>query len=1001
MANYHLHADPVTRGNGGTVVGVAAYFRGACFYDDRYGEKRDFLYKSDDVIHSEFNTPKDAPRWLLEMVDNSKSISQDFWNCVEASERAWNAQLGRMIEFSLPVELTKEQNIQLAREFIQEQFVALGMVADWSVHWDNPENPHVHCLLTTRPLEEEGFGKRKAAVLDPESGEPMRDKRGAIVYRRGDLWGSNEQLRLWRAAWADYQNFHLRMHGHDVQVDHRSYKDQGLQLEPTKKIGVGAFWMEKRGIASDRFSRWRAERASIGRKVMQQPEIVLEKIARQKSVFHVRDIEREIERYFEKGSDDYAKAVDAVLASKLLVQLGERKKKVCYALEGTIAQERAMVETAGRMKEASGHAVDDLHIDTALARLNTQIAQATDGVGKLSKQQEAAAQYVVEQGGIKVLVGVAGAGKSTILQAANEAWQSSGYRVRGAALSGIAAQNLQDSGITAQTLHSLEGQWRMARALMDENVNKPLSEKQRNFIQSALLTDKDVLVIDEAGMVGAAQMQRVLAEAERAGAKVVLVGDDEQLQSIEAGAAFTHIRKMAGGVSLDEVRRQRIEWQRSATIQLATQKTYDALKRYEATGHVHFAEDKESAHERLLTDYMRSYGQRPEASRMILTYARADVEALNTKVQEAMLEVRAVSRDWREVEVIGQDNQGEYRYRERFAAGDRIMFRENNRDMGVMNGTLGTVRSIDEGGYFTVALDNGRELSFSAVEYSKFQLGYAATVHKSQGVTVDEAFVYAARMFDRHSTYVAMSRHRDRVDLYGDKETFTSIAQLKYHLARATERPTTLDFAIDRGITPSELLRRRVANLAAHAWESIEQSRVQLGELWQRLESAYGKLQGREVARVSAKDKRRQKEARIVVEARTREIRLLALRERMLAAANRQLDRATAAGTMQERVTTMQAAARYGARLVALGRAGEDKTITEQQLLAIGPQLRAIDNRYVSILRNHPALKQEQGLREANRMLDAAVKRTLEVERRAEAEALERKRQEKGLEKGE
>lgn len=999
MANYHLHAHPISRGSGGTIVGAAAYCRGACLYDDRYNEKRDFAYKSRDVIHSEFSIPKDAPQWLTDMVANSESLPQDFWNRVEASERAVNAQLGRMLEFSLPVELTKEQNIQLAREFIQEQFAALGMVADWSVHWDNPENPHVHCVLTSRPLTEEGFGKRKAAVLDPESGQPMRDKRGGIVYRRGDLWGSNEQLLAWRSAWADYQNFHLRMHGHDVQVDHRSYKDQGLELKPTKKIGVGAYWREKRGLASDRFSLWREERADIGRKVLQKPEIVLEKISRQKSVFHARDIEREIERYFEKGSADYTKAVDAVLASKLLVQLGERKKKTCYALEGTIAQEQAMLETAERLNEATGHAVEAPHMDAALVHLNAQIFQATKGEGKLSEQQEVAARYLVEQGGMKVLVGVAGAGKSTILQAANEAWQAAGYRVRGAALSGIAAANLQDSGIQAQTLHSLEGQWRMATALMDEHVNKPLSEKQRDFIQSAFLSDKDVLVIDEAGLVGTAQMQRVLAAVEAAGAKIVLVGDDQQLQSIEAGAAFKHIREMAGGVSLDEVRRQRIAWQRTATIQLATQRTYDALKQYEAAGHVHFAEDRESAQERLLSDYMRSYGQRPEASRMILTYARADVMALNKKIQEAMLEVGAVSRNWHEVEVTGQDNSGEYRYRERFAAGDRIMFRENSRDMGVMNGTLGTLKGIGEGGEFKVVLDNGRELTFNAVKYSKFQLGYAATVHKSQGVTVDEAFVYASRMFDRHSTYVAMSRHRDRVDLYGDNETFKSTAQLKYQLARATERPTTLDFAIDRGITPSALLRQRVANLAAHAWENIEQARAQLGILWQRLEAAYGKVQGRDAVRASVDAKRHAKEASIAAEMRNREIRLLALREKMLAAASRQLDRAMGADSMQERVGAMQAAARYSSRLVELGGSG-DKVVTEQQLLIIGPHLRGIDSRYVSIIRNHPALKKEKRLQEANRMLNAAVKCTLDLERRKEAEALERKRHEKGLEKG-
>lgn len=100
-----------------------------------------------------------------------------------------------------------------------------------------------------------------------------------------------------------------------------------------------------------------------------------------------------------------------------------------------------------------------------------------------------------------------------------------------------------------------------------------------------------------------------------------------------------------------------------------------------------------------------------------------------------------------------------------FAMGDRIMFRENNRNLGVMNGTFGTLQAI-KGKDFHVRLDNGKTVQFSPQDYRAFQLGYAATVHKSQGVTVDEAFILATPHFDRHTTYVAMSRHKQNVQLY-------------------------------------------------------------------------------------------------------------------------------------------------------------------------------------------------------------------------------------------
>jgi ATP-dependent exoDNAse (exonuclease V) alpha subunit len=152
---------------------------------------------------------------------------------------------------------------------------------------------------------------------------------------------------------------------------------------------------------------------------------------------------------------------------------------------------------------------------------------------------------VTDGRGLSVVVGYAGTGKSAMLGVAREAWESAGYTVRGAALSGIAAEGLEHgSGIASRTIASLEHQWGQGREL---------------------LTSRDVLVIDEAGMVGTRQMERVLSHAADAGAKVVLVGDPQQLQAIEAGAAFRAIHERHGGVEISEVRRQHDGWQQDAT----------------------------------------------------------------------------------------------------------------------------------------------------------------------------------------------------------------------------------------------------------------------------------------------------------------------------------------------------------------------------------------------------------------------------------------------------
>src|SRR3546814_1412509 len=133
-------------------------------------------------------------------------------------------------------------------------------------------------------------------------------------------------------------------------------------------------------------------------------------------------------------------------------------------------------------------------------------------------------------------LGYAGTGKSTMLGVARDEWERAGYQVRCAALSGIAAEGLEGgSGIQSRTIASMEYQWDQGREL---------------------LGPRDVLVIDEAGMIGTRQMERVLSEAERAGAKVVLVGDPEQLQAIEAGAAFRSLAERHGAAEISEVRRQ-------------------------------------------------------------------------------------------------------------------------------------------------------------------------------------------------------------------------------------------------------------------------------------------------------------------------------------------------------------------------------------------------------------------------------------------------------------
>ena len=230
MANYHLSIKIFSRGGGASAVQKAAYRAGenlTCEYD---GREHDYTRKGG-VVHTEILLPNHAPS---DYADRAV-----LWNAVEKSERYCTAQLAREVEVSLPVELTREQNIDLARKFAHEVFVIAGMCADVCVHDKGDGNPHAHIMLTMRPIEKDGTWGAKSTTVNGRK-IPTVD------------WNDRDRAEDWRRAWATYQNTALRNNGHDAVVDHRSYERQGLDIIPTVHLGPAASQIERKGIRTER-----------------------------------------------------------------------------------------------------------------------------------------------------------------------------------------------------------------------------------------------------------------------------------------------------------------------------------------------------------------------------------------------------------------------------------------------------------------------------------------------------------------------------------------------------------------------------------------------------------------------------------------------------------------------------------------------------------------------------------------------------------------------------
>src|SRR5579863_10079734 len=727
MAIYHLHVKVIGRKSGASAVASAAYRSGSRLRDERLDRSHDFSAKRG-VVHSEVMLPAHAPEaW---------SDRERLWNDVEAFEIRKDAQLAREVEFAIPRELTQAQGIELARDFARSEFVDRGMIADLNVHWDFGEDglpkPHAHVMLTMRQVlvngDENGFGQK------------VRD------------WNRTEIVERWRERWAELANERLAELDIDVRIDHRSLEAQGIALEPQSQIGAPAKRIEDRGIAgegneADRGEMHREIARGNGERIIADPSVALDAITHQQSTFTQRDMAKFAHRHSD-GIEQFNEVMDAMSRAPDLVELGrDARGENRFTTRAMIEAEQRLHRAAERMAERGRHEVRDRDRGAALAR-------AKERGLVLSGEQTEALAHITDGRDLGIVVGHAGTGKSAMLGVAREAWEAAGYEVRGAALSGIAAENLESgSGISSRTIASMEHGWQQGRDG---------------------LTSRDVLVIDEAGMVGTRQLERVLSHAAEAGAKVVLVGDPQQLQAIEAGAAFRSIHERHGGVEIGEVRRQREDWQRDATRDLANRRTGNALEAYRSHGMVHEAQTREQARDDLIDRWDRDRQASPDRTRIILTHTNDEVRALNEAARERM---RADGDLGNEVRVtVDRGNRG-------FASGDRVMFLQNERGLGVKNGTLGTIEQVSAQS-MTVQTDDGRSVQFNLKDYNRIDHGYAATIHKAQGMTVDRTHVLATPGMDAHACYVALSRHRDGIELHYGRDDFAGHDRLNRTLSR-------------------------------------------------------------------------------------------------------------------------------------------------------------------------------------------------------------------------
>lgn len=769
MAVYHCSASTVSRSSGRSAVAAAAYRAGERLDDTRTGLTHDYTRKGG-VLHSEIVTPAGAPSWACDR--------GELWNRAEAAEekspKRATATTAREFRLALPHELDHDGRVSAVRAFARHLCDTYGVAVDFAIHAPDRDgddrNHHAHVMLTDRVLNDAGFGGKV---------------RGLNVAN-----GGREAVESIRAEWAKIANRHLELAGSAERIDHRSYEARGIDAEGTKHLGPSASAMERRGEASDRgdqnreivaangeraalkaeYTRLgdamtaeeqarqhradeRAERAAVR---TSDPAAILDSITERRSTF----TEAELAATLRKTITDPAereRLAEAILARPEIVALAEQPggMPTRYTTEAVLQHEAEGLAAARALAADRSHAV-------SRATLH-RIAERGE-FGSMSAEQYGAFIRSTGPEGLAIIAGEAGTGKSYAAGAIRAAYEAEGGRVIGLAVTNKVIQDMQRDGFReVRTVHG---------ALQDIARDR------------AGWNNRTVVVIDEAAMLSTKQLVGVLTAAKAAGAKVIAIQDQEQLGSAYArgGLAGAMQEQHPAAVShLSEIRRikdtaQDAAGQREAFNLMHSGRFREALGIFDRQGAINWRETQDEARAALAERYAADLDAAPGRRRFALANSNADVALLN-------VDLRAVHRQRGELgaDHVLQTKDGPAA----FATGDRIQFtgsayHKAARDGGLANGNCGTVREI-EGGRVTVELDGGkgqpgRVVSFDvgedarAGQFNAFRHGYAGTVYRSQGSTIDVAYRLHSGAERSAASYVGATRHTEALHIFTSKE---------------------------------------------------------------------------------------------------------------------------------------------------------------------------------------------------------------------------------------
>lgn len=671
--------------------------------------------------------------------DEKFENSNVLWNEVEMCEKRKDSQLLKEIVLALPddPQVTLEDRIELCKRFSANHFVDKGLVVQIDIHEPDKSEKNWHAHLLIPTRRLREDGQTFERTKARDLDPTIR--KGLVI--EADVWGEH---------WRDLQNAYFEEKGYDLDVD-------PIGILSQEHLGP----IRMRHHMNEAISRSQKIH-QVNQELAKDPKRLLEALTRTKAAFSQKDIELFLNKHV--PFEIREKVFEDVISHQSLVSLYDQEttqRTDYYTTKIVRAEEEKLFRFAASIAERPS---------TPLSA--TSIEKGLMGRTLTEEQHHTYAQCVHSGQNLCLIQGRAGVGKTYVLNAIRAAHEAEGYRVLGLAPTHKVAQDLSKSGFESKTCHSFLFALKNHR----EKINA-----------------KTVVIVDEAGMLGTTLSVELFHKIKKHGAKLICVGDDRQLSAVDRGGVFRALLDQYPSCELTEVRRQPIKWQKTISEDLSQGKIQSAVALLESHGGIHWLDTKAEALIALLKAWEQGIKTRPDHTKMILAHKNIEVDALNAGARDILKSLGKLEN----IEITCQTQRG----KSSFAVGDWIQLTKTEKMQELRNGQFGTIESINtQDKTMLVCFENGERKEIDPQTYRGLRHGYASTIYRAQGSTLDSAYVLHSNTSNHSTSYVALTRQTKSLSLFVSKDETPHERALLQQISRHNKNTLSLNFATKKDI---------------------------------------------------------------------------------------------------------------------------------------------------------------------------------------------------------